>query len=622
MALPSNNGIFIHEGLNCSPNYVPTAQSIPISTSDNTTVKSVTDTTLSNIAEDYDATSTYAVGDCVLYQRVLYQCTTAIPTAEAWNSAHWTAVKAVDVGSGGGGASSLHDLTDVDDTGKTTGDTIVYNSTASKWQAKPITITCTQAEYDTWASAVPSQIDPAVVYLITDGVPDIPDASDISYSNTTSGLSATDVQDAIDEVVGDLDDKADRVVVSEYDSTIIYAYGDIVSYEGSVYKCNHANTTGTWDSTRWDLITPNTDYLHSINPIGNGSFSLNRKSGTTVGNLSFTEGNDNEASGLASHAEGSDTKATNGYAHAEGLSTTASGATSHAEGNFTFATGDYSHAEGSASQSKGVYSHAEGFNSTANRRSQHVFGEYNVIDTTGSTVNNKGSYVEIVGNGTDLSARSNARTLDWSGNEVLSGTLKIKGTQDVGAQVVLTQAQYNALATPDPDTTYYITDGEDTVTCNLVELTQAQYDLITSPDPNTWYFITDGEEIVCDLGDLNDVSISSEASGQILAYDGSKWANSDILNTKADVIPTGSHTVYGIWGNTYYSTCRMWVAFPNANKYTITITSARYRSADTTMTTLSSASIALTNDCGFLVSSGSNVPVNQYGDVTFTTASN
>lgn len=122
------------------------------------------------------------------------------------------------------------------------------------------------------------------------------------------------------------------------------------------------------------------------------------------------------------------------------------------------------------------------------------------------------------------------------------------------------------------------------------------------------------------LSDLPDTDIQSATSGQVFAYDGSKWANSDILNTKADVIPTGSHTVYGIWGNTFYGTCRMWVAFPNANKYTITLTSAKYRSADTTMTSLSSATIAVTNDCGFLVSSGNNVPINQYGEVTFTTA--
>lgn len=117
--------------------------------------------------------------------------------------------------------------------------------------------------------------------------------------------------------------------------------------------------------------------------------------------------------GVAATAEGAGTTATANYSHAEGNSTTASGESSHAEGYYTTASGNYSHAEGN--------------NTVAQRRSQHVFGEYNVLDTTGSTTSQKGSYVEIVGNGTSNSYRSNARTLDWSGNETLAGTLTIGG---------------------------------------------------------------------------------------------------------------------------------------------------------------------------------------------------
>ena len=49
MALPSNNGVFVHDGYNCSPIIVPTAQSIPMSTSDNTTVNTaITSTSQAN----------------------------------------------------------------------------------------------------------------------------------------------------------------------------------------------------------------------------------------------------------------------------------------------------------------------------------------------------------------------------------------------------------------------------------------------------------------------------------------------------------------------------------------------------------------------------------------------
>lgn len=41
------------------------------------------------LAGAYDATATYAVGDLCIYDGILYECTTEIATAEAWNAAHW-----------------------------------------------------------------------------------------------------------------------------------------------------------------------------------------------------------------------------------------------------------------------------------------------------------------------------------------------------------------------------------------------------------------------------------------------------------------------------------------------------------------------------------------------------
>lgn len=49
-----------------------------------------------NIAAEYSASSTYAVGDYCIYDGQLYRCTTAITTAEAWTAAHWTAVTVAD----------------------------------------------------------------------------------------------------------------------------------------------------------------------------------------------------------------------------------------------------------------------------------------------------------------------------------------------------------------------------------------------------------------------------------------------------------------------------------------------------------------------------------------------
>lgn len=47
-----------------------------------------------SIAEVYDATKTYAIGDYCLHDGQLYECTTEITTPEAWTAAHWTATTA------------------------------------------------------------------------------------------------------------------------------------------------------------------------------------------------------------------------------------------------------------------------------------------------------------------------------------------------------------------------------------------------------------------------------------------------------------------------------------------------------------------------------------------------
>lgn len=45
-----------------------------------------------SMAAAYSTSATYAVGDYCIYDGQLYRCTTAITTAEAWTSGHWSAV--------------------------------------------------------------------------------------------------------------------------------------------------------------------------------------------------------------------------------------------------------------------------------------------------------------------------------------------------------------------------------------------------------------------------------------------------------------------------------------------------------------------------------------------------
>lgn len=89
-------------------------------------------------------------------------------------------------------------------------------------------------------------------------------------------------------------------------------------------------------------------------------------------------------------------------------------------------------------------SHAEGQGTIASGRAAHVFGEYNNDLNSGvSSASARGTYVEMVGNGTANTSRSNARMLDWGGNEYLSGGLTLGyGTSD---QVTMSAIQLGVL---------------------------------------------------------------------------------------------------------------------------------------------------------------------------------
>ena len=76
----------------------------------------------------------------------------------------------------------------------------------------------------------------------------------------------------------------------------------------------------------------------------------------------------------------------------------------------------------------GNYSHTEGNFTIAASDYQHVQGKYNLEDT-------ENTYAHIVGNGTSNTKRSNAHTLDWSGNAWFAGDVYVGGTgKDTGSK--------------------------------------------------------------------------------------------------------------------------------------------------------------------------------------------
>lgn len=230
------------------------------------------------------------------------------------------------------------------------------------------------------------------------------------------------------------------------------ANGNLVDsgHKHSDYLTEHQDISGKADKTDTLLYTTLSRGRANNSTIGIGSFAFGENVTASVdyahaegvstqatGPYSHAENAATTASGLAAHAEGSVTLASRQAAHAEGYGTVASGDYSHAEGEETSALGEaahaegfrtsagiFTHAEGYYTQAVGAGAHSEGSYTVANHKSQHVFGEYNVADPALTSASNRGNFVEIVGNGT-YSTTSNARALDWSGNEYLNGKLYI-----------------------------------------------------------------------------------------------------------------------------------------------------------------------------------------------------
>lgn len=179
----------------------------------------------------------------------------------------------------------------------------------------------------------------------------------------------------------------------------------------------------------------NTDYATCTNLLNGSVEGSLRTVGSKSEDDSYTMGSDAFAEGYLTSASGFN-------AHAEGSRTNALGGNSHAEGGNTRASGDWSHAEGTGAFAGGDVSHAEGYHTIARHKSQHVQGEWNIADNSTATTTERGNHAHIVGNGTSSSARSNAHTLDWSGNAWFAGDVYVGSTsgtnKDEGSKKLIT----------------------------------------------------------------------------------------------------------------------------------------------------------------------------------------
>lgn len=264
-----------------------------------------------------------------------------------------------------------------------------------------------------------------------------------------------------------------------YETTASNSYAHAEGYQTTAAgECSHIEGSGNKSST----ITVN-----DITYTGTGAYAwashVEGMNAWAIETASHAEGNSTLASGYAAHAEGDHTTASASYAHAEGYNTNASRSDAHAEGYQTTASGVNTHAEGYQTEASGYTSHAEGINAIASGNVahaegqltiaagsySHVSGKYNTADsydtwpewtantvyavgdkvkiTSETTVEgyickianndnvftkshwadtwNQMNYVEIIGNGNAVDDRSNARALDWDGNEHLMGDIYV-----------------------------------------------------------------------------------------------------------------------------------------------------------------------------------------------------
>lgn len=224
-----------------------------------------------------------------------------------------------------------------------------------------------------------------------------------------------------------------RRTVNVYSSSLTYAVGDLcyrnvtspIPYQ-MLYQCKTAITTAeAWNSNHWTelgAVIGNYSVIEGTNNVGGGSGS-------------HTEGFDNINQGADTHVEGSDNivRGTSSSDHVEGSGHRLSNSgRNHVHG--------YSHVLQMGSETSCLDCLVGGVgHSLSGVRANTVIGKYATY-TGGATYENPwGDHAFKIGKGTSKSARSDALTVDWSGNvNIASGAkYKINGSNlsasDVGA---------------------------------------------------------------------------------------------------------------------------------------------------------------------------------------------
>lgn len=290
----------------------------------------------------------------------------------------------------------------------------------------------------------------------------------------TSGAGANVTETTIDAEIaagggsGHDSTKADlAIIAANFSDSTAYSVGEYVAYNGALYKCTTAHAAGSWDANDFTAVTvgsdkqnkdlstaiyidgyPRTDIEALFGAIDTvldhdkiSGRNIARKSENSTyypgqlyqvydamyGTILFYLCRE-EFTGIPGTNPDSTcfervlpTRLLGQRVIAGAGSDSSVGKYATAEGYGVAATGDCAHAEGWYTSAGGHHSHASGVQTIAQRYCQFVLGKYNIADTTGNTGNDPGTYLFIIGNGSDANNRSNAFTVDWDGNVEMAG---------------------------------------------------------------------------------------------------------------------------------------------------------------------------------------------------------
>ena len=203
------------------------------------------------VANAYDATQTYAIGDYVIYEKYLYQCSTAISSPEAWNSAHWTQVTVgEELEQANQGIANTYTKSQVDTAlGNYYTKTQMDTTMANYYNKTQIDSKVTQINNNT-ATAYSSSSQYSVgdyclyngaLYRCTTAIPS-------GEAWTAGHWTSVDIADDMRRVFDVTNDN----VAELYDSTKTYALGEFCIYQDNLYRCTTAITTAeAFNALHW-----------------------------------------------------------------------------------------------------------------------------------------------------------------------------------------------------------------------------------------------------------------------------------------------------------------------------------------------------------------------------------